>query len=67
MQSLIWVKRLCLIAGDLKIPGVSTSLHPLADGYRVFVGEDADHQRESLAIKFAWFDVRDPQAKLRPF
>lgn len=38
------------IAGELKIPGFSTYLHPIDDGHLLSIGYDADDQGD-----FAWF------------
>lgn len=47
------------IAGELKIPGVSTYLHPVGDGYLVSVGQDMDANGMPLGVKVELFDVRE--------
>ncbi|MFH1016620.1 MAG: beta-propeller domain-containing protein [Pseudomonadota bacterium] len=54
-----------VLRGELKIPGYSSYLHPMQDGYLLGVGKDAEAADESA--DFAWyqgmalsiFDVRD--------
>lgn len=53
------------VRGELKIPGYSSYLHPMAEGYLLAIGKDAEAASESA--DFAWyqgmamsiFDVRD--------
>ncbi len=45
------------IVGALEIPGVSTYLHPVGDGYLVSVGEDPMSMEGGVKIEL--FDVRD--------
>jgi len=47
------------IAGELEIPGVSTYLHPVGEGYLVSVGQDMDANGFPLGVKVELFDVRD--------
>jgi hypothetical protein len=54
-----------IIRGELKIPGYSSYLHPMAEGYLMGIGKDAEAAEQS--DEFAWFqgmalsifDVRD--------
>lgn len=51
------------IAGELKVPGFSRFLQPLADGFLLGVGRDADPQTgRTLGLKVSLFDVRDAAA-----
>ena len=48
------------ITGELKIPGYSTYIHPLADGYLVGIGYDGTAENvKSDTVKVSVFDVRD--------
>ncbi|MBQ7118142.1 MAG: beta-propeller domain-containing protein [Clostridia bacterium] len=48
------------ITGELKIPGYSTYIHPIADGYLVGIGYDGtDENVKSDTVKVSVFDVRD--------
>ena len=52
------------IAGELKLPGMSTYLHPLGDlaetGLVVGVGQDATENGMTTGLKVSVFDVSDP-------
>ena len=52
------------IAGELKIPGMSTYLHPIGDvsdsGLVVGVGQDATDDGMTTGLKLSVFDVSDP-------
>lgn len=52
------------IAGELKLPGMSTYLHPLGDlaetGLVVGVGQDATETGMTTGLKVSVFDVSDP-------
>ena len=50
------------VAGELKIPGFSTYLHPLGDGLLIGVGQDADDTGRTRGAKVSLFDVSDPAA-----
>ncbi len=48
------------ITGELKIPGYSTYIHPIAEGYLVGIGYDGtDENVKSDTVKVSVFDVRD--------
>lgn len=49
-----------LVAGELKIPGFSTYLHPLGDGLLVGVGQNADDTGRTSGTKVSLFDVGNP-------
>ena len=48
------------IAGELKIPGVSTYLHPIGDGMVLGIGQDATEEGRQTGLKLSLFDVSDP-------
>ena len=48
------------VAGELKIPGFSTYLHPIGDGLLIGVGQDADDTGRTRGTKVSLFDVSDP-------
>ena len=50
------------VAGELKIPGFSTYLHPLGDGLLIGVGQDATDTGRTRGAKVSLFDVSDPAA-----
>ncbi len=53
-------------AGELKIPGFSAYLHPVADGRLLGVGQDADPETGMvLGLQLSLFDVSDPSEPLR--
>ena len=57
-------------AGELKIPGYSSYLHPIAPGQLLGIGQDATDQGQRLGTALQVFDVSDPSnprqvAKLR--
>ncbi len=48
------------ITGELKIPGYSTYIHPVSDGYLVGIGYDGTEEDAKLdTVKVSVFDVRD--------
>ena len=49
------------VAGELKIPGFSSYLTPVADGFLVGVGADATDDGRITGGQLSLFDVRDPQ------
>ncbi len=50
------------VAGELKIPGFSTYLHPIGDGLLIGVGQDADDTGRVRGTKVSLFDVSNPAA-----
>lgn len=53
------------LAGELKVPGFSTYLHPLEDGRLIGLGKDADDQGSFAwfeGLKLSLFDVSAPTA-----
>ena len=50
------------VAGELKIPGFSTYLHPIGDGLLIGVGQDADDTGRTRGTKVSLFDVSNPAA-----
>ena len=49
-----------IVSGELKIPGVSTYLHPLGGDRVVGVGQDATEDGATTGLKMSLFDVSDP-------
>lgn len=47
-------------AGELKIPGYSSYLHPIAPGQLLGIGQDANDQGQRLGTALQVFDVSDP-------
>jgi uncharacterized secreted protein with C-terminal beta-propeller domain len=47
------------VAGELKIPGYSAYLHPIADGKMLGVGQAADDNGRVQGTQVSLFDVRD--------
>jgi beta propeller domain-containing protein len=48
------------VRGELKIPGFSSYLHPIGDGFVIGVGSDADEQSgRTTGSKVSLFDVND--------
>lgn len=47
------------VLGELKIEGFSAYLHPLAPGYLLGVGRDADHEGRIKGLQVSVFDVTD--------
>ncbi|MXZ86643.1 MAG: hypothetical protein F4Z02_13435 [Acidimicrobiia bacterium] len=50
------------VAGELKIPGFSTYLHPIGDGLLIGVGQDADDTGRTRGTKVSLFDVSNSAA-----
>ena len=50
-----------VILGELKIPGFSTYLHPVADGLVLGVGRDGTETGTNGGLKVSLFDVSDPK------
>lgn len=50
------------VAGELKIPGYSSYLHPIGDGLLVGIGQDATLEGRVTGLQLSLFDVSDPAA-----
>lgn len=50
------------VAGELKIPGFSSYIHPLEPGFLLTAGRDGDEEGNVGGIKIEIFDVTDPTA-----
>ena len=48
------------VAGELKIPGFSTYLHPVGDHLVLGLGQDATEDGRTTGLKLSLFDVSDP-------
>ncbi len=48
------------VAGELKIPGFSSYIHPLEDGFLLTAGRDGDDDGSVGGVKIEIFDVTDP-------
>jgi hypothetical protein len=48
------------VSGELKIPGVSTYLHPIGDRMVLGLGQDATEEGFQTGLKLSLFDVSDP-------
>jgi hypothetical protein len=48
------------VSGELKIPGVSTYLHPIGDDRLLGVGRDATEDGQVTGLKVSLFSVADP-------
>jgi Beta propeller domain len=48
-----------VVKGELKIPGYSAYLHPIADGLLIGVGQDANDQGRRTGAQVSLFDVAD--------
>jgi len=53
------------VAGELKIPGFSSYLHPVGDGRLLGVGQDATEDGTVTGVQASLFDVGDPSAPAR--
>ncbi|MEZ5412592.1 MAG: beta-propeller domain-containing protein [Acidimicrobiales bacterium] len=53
------------LAGELKIPGFSSYLHPLDDGHLLGVGTDGNDQGATFGTVLSLFDVADPESPAR--
>jgi hypothetical protein len=47
------------VRGELKIPGFSSYLHPVADGRLLGIGQDADATGRPLGVQASLFDISD--------
>ncbi|MEV0456098.1 beta-propeller domain-containing protein [Catellatospora methionotrophica] len=52
-----------VLTGELKIPGYSSYLHPVADGRLIGVGQDASDQGRVSGLQVSLFDVGGADAK----
>lgn len=52
-------------AGELKIPGYSSYLHPIGNGKLLGIGQDADEGGRTLGTQLSLFDVSDSSNPLR--
>ena len=52
-------------AGELKIPGYSSYLHPIGDGKLLGIGQDADDSGRTRGTQISLFDVSDSSNPLR--
>ena len=52
-------------AGELKIPGYSSYLHPIGDGKLLGIGQDADNSGRTRGTQISLFDVSDSSNPLR--
>lgn len=48
------------VAGELKVPGYSSYLHPMDDTHLIGLGYDADANGRITSLKLSLFDVADP-------
>jgi len=55
------------IAGELKVEGWSSYLHPLGNNHLLAVGQDADGAGRSTGFHLQIFDVSDPRNPTRTF
>lgn len=53
------------VRGELKIPGYSSYLHPVADGLLLGVGQDATRDGRIIGSQVSLFDVHDPDDPVR--
>ncbi len=53
------------VLGELKIPGFSNYLHPVAEGSLLGVGQDADEDGRERGVQVSLFDLRDLTAPQR--
>ncbi len=50
------------VAGELKIPGFSSYIHPIDDGHLLTIGRDATEEGQVQGMKLEIFDVTNPAA-----
>jgi uncharacterized secreted protein with C-terminal beta-propeller domain len=55
------------VAGELKVNGFSSYIHPIGDGLLLTIGQDADANGRQLGAHLQVFDVRDPSKPTRKF
>ncbi|WP_181010046.1 beta-propeller domain-containing protein [Ornithinimicrobium sufpigmenti] len=54
-----------VVAGELKIPGYSTYLHPAGDGRLLGLGQDATEDGRTTGLQLSVFDVSNPGDPVR--
>jgi hypothetical protein len=55
------------VAGELKVNGFSSYIHPIGDGLLLTIGQDADANGRQLGVHLQVFDVKDPSKPTRKF
>ena len=55
------------VAGELKVNGFSSYIHPIGDGLLLSIGQDADASGRQLGVHVQVFDVNDPAKPTRKF
>jgi uncharacterized secreted protein with C-terminal beta-propeller domain len=55
------------VAGELKVSGFSSYIHPIGDGLLLTIGQDADANGRQLGVHLQVFDVKDPSKPTRKF
>jgi uncharacterized secreted protein with C-terminal beta-propeller domain len=55
------------IAGELKVNGFSSYIHPIGDGLLLTIGQDADANGRQQGVHLQVFDVKDPSKPSRKF
>ena len=50
------------VLGELKVPGFSTYLHPIGNGYLLGLGQEADGSGRVTGVQMSVFDIRDLSA-----
>ena len=55
------------VAGELKVNGFSSYIHPIGDGLLLTIGQDADASGRQLGVHVQVFDVSDPAKPTRKF
>ena len=55
------------VAGELKVNGFSSYIHPIGDGLLLTIGQDADASGRQQGVHLQVFDVKDPAKPTRKF
>lgn len=55
------------VAGELKVNGFSSYIHPIGDGLLLTIGQDADSAGRQQGVHLQVFDVKDPARPTRKF
>ncbi|MDQ3339086.1 MAG: beta-propeller domain-containing protein [Myxococcota bacterium] len=55
------------VAGELKVNGFSSYIHPIGDGLLLTIGQDADANGRQLGVHMQVFDVKNPAKPTRKF